>query len=1508
MSLACGGWGCSIITGIILRVPLTTRLLAAAVFCAAIGSVAFAGEGRYLAVFADGRRISGDDLSGWGQSPPVPRLGGANLADPKRPLKWFMDKNPGLWKASSCSTGYVEFIGGDRFIGQVASAETAQSGGVDPNAVFLGVVPSYDREMPAPMVRRVVRVSQKFVRRIVWGRQSHRAFSPSTAFLQDGGRVKYASIRWFSEGVTLLLENGVRRVRFSEIAELHLAGADSWQSYLRELAILNPGAERALFRIETSHGLILTSSSGRFKASAVRDRKLRKKGAPESLPECWYHLVQPAWSADAIWVPFDTISMRRRFRIDRLPLSRLTPGRIVQKSLTGFAWRWRRDRSVQGDRMMVAGRTVSGGLGVHANNELVYTLPDAARSFRTRVAIDASSGSGGCVRGAVHLDSTSSKPLYRSDLIVGSGKILDSGALKLPEPGSRPRRLVLLADAAHEDRPKGADPLDIRDSLNWIDPVIELDADRLTRAVGGAMSTFVSAWKDWTVSVSGKNDMPFYSQWDESIPSRARFVHALGSGGRRLTLSTRRKIGPKQRWLRIRVRQVGAPVNAGRIEVRINNRLAAYLPVCRKGYDSPYLFCLDAYQGKEIDLRVVYRPGLAEELIEWPVLALSERQTSVDWRPLRTVSALSQRGEKLTVLKDGSILVAAGELESPPILDTYCIRAETDLPMITAIRLEALTDPSLPRGGPGRRARAVLSQFRVSTGATRRNTLQGRYVKLSLPGRESYLHVNEVQVFAPPPSDAELLAGLAGDPTPENMVSPDHDAAEIIKILKTPRADRSLDQRTKLRAYSDAISVNIALGAKASQSSLYSNCRPENAIDGKVWSGYTHTDKGMSPWLLLDLGETRKIDRIVIWNREDGNGYERMVDLNAEILDADRKTVWKRVLADSSAPGAELVDSDARELEFSSALASVAGLDRRAAASESLKSSVGGWGVSSRFGESHAVEFSLARGVDARRTGLDIKLRQAYSQYYPMNYFSNGRERLHWSSPDRISTLGRFRLLATGDQPGGAPEPVGTIVKLFDTAGAEKADASVPLVSPHALFEDTGRFDPVGGADRAKVKLISDDRHCGARAVRIAPGGEYRMKLGRMISIRERPAKGQFRYIRFAFRKYGSGQISLTLGHLASHRRPNRYQAGLDTPTDPSAQSVWRVDLPPEWIVMDRDIFGEFGRMDLTSLSFSCTGGGHAVLDHVYLAAAYDDFERVPPAPSPGETNLKARRVLAAPILKKGFPAVVLVTVDGQQAGGVIVGDEGYVMTVGHLLVGAGKDASILLRSGKTVKGRIAGVYRSCDVGLVKITDKGPWKGLELSKAERTPRGDLYVGFTFDRSFKDGKAPTSYITDIIDAGYWTYRGRYAPKDAIVGGPLLDAQGQIVGVHNQMIPRVGMQYSRMNSPRHEWRSLVKGDVRKEWLVGSGPMLGFYSAIRHGGCGVASVYPNTPASKAGMKSGDLITHVNSHKISNFEGLVSVLRDKDPGQEVTITYMRGRQIIRKKMRLARRKSYRR
>ncbi len=90
------------------------------------------------------------------------------------------------------------------------------------------------------------------------------------------------------------------------------------------------------------------------------------------------------------------------------------------------------------------------------------------------------------------------------------------------------------------------------------------------------------------------------------------------------------------------------------------------------------------------------------------------------WSVLRPARCVSKGGAVLTLQPDGSVL-AGGDTPSP---DTYALTAETDVARITAFRLEALPDPSLPGQGPGR---AVNGNF----------CLAGLRVKACPRGREA---------------------------------------------------------------------------------------------------------------------------------------------------------------------------------------------------------------------------------------------------------------------------------------------------------------------------------------------------------------------------------------------------------------------------------------------------------------------------------------------------------------------------------------------------------------------------------------------------------------------------------------------------------------------------------------------------------------------------------------------------------------------------------------------------
>lgn len=101
---------------------------------------------------------------------------------------------------------------------------------------------------------------------------------------------------------------------------------------------------------------------------------------------------------------------------------------------------------------------------------------------------------------------------------------------------------------------------------------------------------------------------------------------------------------------------------------------------------------------------------LRRHILRWTQQITSESKQR-GWRTLTPESFSSTGGATLTRLDDDSVLVGGAN----PQHDIYSITARTNLENITAVRLEALTHPSLPGGGPGRHSNSnfVLSEFEL---------------------------------------------------------------------------------------------------------------------------------------------------------------------------------------------------------------------------------------------------------------------------------------------------------------------------------------------------------------------------------------------------------------------------------------------------------------------------------------------------------------------------------------------------------------------------------------------------------------------------------------------------------------------------------------------------------------------------------------------------------------------------------------------------------------------------
>ncbi|HTM53825.1 MAG TPA: hypothetical protein VL175_07325 [Pirellulales bacterium] len=172
---------------------------------------------------------------------------------------------------------------------------------------------------------------------------------------------------------------------------------------------------------------------------------------------------------------------------------------------------------------------------------------------------------------------------------------------------------------------------------------------------------------------------------------------------------------------------------------------------------------------------------------------------------------------------------------------------------------------------------------------------------------------------------------------------------------------------------------------------------------------------------------------------------------------------------------------------------------------------------------------------------------------------------------------------------------------------------------PLAIFEDQPEFAATLNEGGGQISLVSDQKYSGVASLKVTPDQRYNPALpGLGVKIRERPQPGEFRYLRFAWKKQGGQAICLQLNHdgqwgpAAEGKGKFRYHAG---PGGECYGGSLALDgnLPAEFTVVTRDLFADFGEFTLTGLALSPVDGEFALFDHIYLGAAIEELDSVKP-------------------------------------------------------------------------------------------------------------------------------------------------------------------------------------------------------------------------------------------------------------------------------------------------------
>lgn len=262
---------------------------------------------------------------------------------------------------------------------------------------------------------------------------------------------------------------------------------------------------------------------------------------------------------------------------------------------------------------------------------------------------------------------------------------------------------------------------------------------------------------------------------------------------------------------------------------------------------------------------------------------------------------------------------------------------------------------------------------------------------------------------------------------------------------------------------------------------------------------------------------------------------------------------------------------------------------------------------------------------------------------------------------------------------------------------------------------------------------------------------------------------------------------------------------------------------------------------------------------------------------------------------------------DHSLGSGVIVDKRGYILTNNHVIEQATKIQVQL--NGDTTKytAKLVGEDEDTDLAVIKIDANKELPTAKLGNSDGVQVGDwvLAIGSPFGLQ----ATVTAGIISAKDrSGIGQQFQRFLQTDAAInpgnsGGPLVDLSGQVIGINTAIITGsrgyegVGFALPSTTAIRVYDQIIKQGRVTRGSIgvsfqeeISTNPIT-LKSLGAPYGVVIESVQAGSPAEKAGLKGGDVITSVNGHPVKTGNDLVNPIAEAPIGSKVKLTYMRDR-----------------
>jgi serine protease Do len=273
------------------------------------------------------------------------------------------------------------------------------------------------------------------------------------------------------------------------------------------------------------------------------------------------------------------------------------------------------------------------------------------------------------------------------------------------------------------------------------------------------------------------------------------------------------------------------------------------------------------------------------------------------------------------------------------------------------------------------------------------------------------------------------------------------------------------------------------------------------------------------------------------------------------------------------------------------------------------------------------------------------------------------------------------------------------------------------------------------------------------------------------------------------------------------------------------------------------------------------------------------------------KADLLAIQAKLQAVLSKSKTAVVAVQSEGGAGSGVIVSEDGLVLTAGHVSGRPGRSVTIVLPDGRKVSAVTMGGSEISDSGMCKIKEEGEWPFVPMAGKGETKVGDWCFALGHPGGFMEKRGIVTRIGRVINKRDATLRTDCRLLGGDSGGPLFNLDGEVIGIHSRIAMADDANFhAPIESYIEHWDLFQEGKMISRKDLQKGGFLGVGSDETDEGLKILRVVRGSAADKGGILVDDIVTAIDGEPIDSREELSIVVGSKAAGDEVVVDLQRG------------------